>query len=117
MSGLIVAAVTRAVLFEVEQGARHDLAMDRLWFWRMCDLRDHEDWHPGVNRAATNHFLAVHRENRISRFGQLRLLFVRLAGRVGEGSGCGAARPPARPAYHVPASNTTPESLNLRLLD
>jgi len=109
MSGLIVAAVTRAIAFEVAHGVGFALAMDRLWFWRVCDLSWHPEWHPRANTAAINHFLAVHRENHRKRLSPPQVLPVgRLPGLV-EAGGCRkAAAPPASPGHHVPASNTTP---------
>lgn len=118
MSGLVVQGVTRAVEFECsEEGGHYALAMDRLWMWRVCDLRNHADWHPRTNRAYSNHFLAVHREGRLfgcfARFGYLSR---RLAGCAAGGVPSEATAPPALPAGQATASNTTPESLNLRLL-
>lgn len=115
-AGLIVTAVKRAIALEVEQGARSGLAIDRMWMWQVCDLKSHPAWDKAVNRAMTNHFLAVHRENRIGRFGQVSLLLVRRAGLVEGGTCRMAAGAPARPARRLTASDTTPLSRNLRLL-
>jgi len=115
VSGLIVSAVRRAIAFEVEHGARYQLAMDRLWFWRVSDSWWHEDWQPSVNTASINHFLAVHRENHRKRLSPHQVLsVVRLPGLVERGVGEERASPPASPGNHVSASNTTPESRNLR---
>ena len=60
MSGLIVEGVKRAIAFEVEQGERYKVAMDRLWMWRVCGVVDSPTW----KLAMTNHYLHVQRENR-----------------------------------------------------
>jgi len=117
MSGPVVAAVTRAIAFECEHGARFNLAMDRLWFWRLVDHCLDDKWRRVANNTAINHFLAVHRENRqLQLAASLAALFGGLGGRVGRGVPSEATAPTATRPPEVPASNTTPESLRLRLL-
>ena len=129
MTGLIVTAVKAAILFEVEHAQGGRLAADRLWFWRACDLRRHPGWCPAVNRAFTNHFLAVHRENRITaRYVHVQRwltdlgaesplppqgTFARLPGAGARGVPSEATAPPPAPgsvgiSTSSTASNTTP---------
>lgn len=115
MSGIIVGAVTRAIRFEVEQGQLSKLALDRLWMWRVCDYRVHEDWCPQVNKAYTNHFLTAHREN--TRYWLHAVWKTKWRCWSARGSMAGEAPVGATPAIdlaaHVAASNTTPIIPNL----
>ena len=106
--GAIVKAVQRAIAFELKEGHRYKLAMDRLWIWRVCDSTESAR----VKYAFTSHYLAVHRENAVKASAPV--------------AGCAALCSPAyadpaggaQPGEHrqrgATASNTKPFSRKLR---
>ena len=119
MTGIIVEGVRAAIAFECSaEGQKHQLATDRLWMWRVCDLRLHADWQPRLNRALSNHFLHVHRENWLCGAAD-RLVIQAIYGyrAAGRGVPSEATAPPCRPGPGGTASNTTPESLSMRFLE
>ncbi len=62
MSGPVVNAVRRAIAVEVREGHRHQLALDRMWMWNLTEVEAPR--RSGIALAATNHFLAAHRDAR-----------------------------------------------------